>query len=167
MKKKSTKREKIAGALKACSKNGSLNPEAVVEAARDPGSPLHDQFEWDNAKAAHAYRLETAKALIRDFQVEITHYDVTFKVPSYVSNPKKDGTYIETMKVAKKHEVAEKVLSDELARIIGAVRRAQSLAAAFNLTSSFDRMLDIALETEKSLAEWAESAGEEAPTAPV
>lgn len=33
--------------------------------ARDEASPLHPAFEWDDAKAAHAHRLEQASYLIR------------------------------------------------------------------------------------------------------
>lgn len=33
-------------------KMGTLQPEDVVEDARDPNSPLHDYFEWDTEKAA-------------------------------------------------------------------------------------------------------------------
>lgn len=45
---------------------GRLHPKFVVEAARDPKSALHDRFEWDDTKAAHAYRLQVASDLIRE-----------------------------------------------------------------------------------------------------
>lgn len=44
---------------------GELVPEAVVEDARDPASPLHSLFEWDDAEAAHQHRLSQARAMIR------------------------------------------------------------------------------------------------------
>jgi hypothetical protein len=44
---------------------GELVPEAVVADARDPASPLHSLFEWDNAEAARQHRLSQARALIR------------------------------------------------------------------------------------------------------
>lgn len=44
---------------------GRLHPKVVVNAARDPKSPLHSKFEWNNTKAAEAYRLEQAAELIR------------------------------------------------------------------------------------------------------
>lgn len=44
---------------------GLLQPEAVVDAARPAASPLHSRFEWDNSKAAEAYRLWQARQLIR------------------------------------------------------------------------------------------------------
>lgn len=44
---------------------GRLKPKNVVEAARDPKHPLHKHLEWDDGKAAHAHRLEQARAIIR------------------------------------------------------------------------------------------------------
>lgn len=49
--------------------NGRLEAAAVVEASRDPGAPLHDEFEWSDRKAARAYRTEQAKYLIRSITV--------------------------------------------------------------------------------------------------
>lgn len=43
---------------------GQLRPRAVVDAARDPKNPLHDQFEWSDTKAAEQYRLWQARELI-------------------------------------------------------------------------------------------------------
>lgn len=44
---------------------GLLRPADVVAAARDPKSPLHSHFEWDDGAAAEAYRLWQARQLIR------------------------------------------------------------------------------------------------------
>ncbi len=47
-------------------KNGGvLQPEAVVDFARNPKTALHAAFEWDNSEAARKYRLEQARQLIR------------------------------------------------------------------------------------------------------
>lgn len=45
--------------------DGILQPEIVVEEARRPSSPLHSKFTWDDTEAAHQYRLEQARRLIR------------------------------------------------------------------------------------------------------
>jgi hypothetical protein len=46
-------------------KDGKLLPEDVLDDARNPNSPLHDFFTWDNTEAATAYRLMQAEAVIR------------------------------------------------------------------------------------------------------
>jgi len=56
----------IAALTRIAEKNGEvLRPEDVVEEARDPRSPLHDQFDWDDSEAAHKWRLHQARNLIR------------------------------------------------------------------------------------------------------
>lgn len=52
-------------------KRQKLKAEDVVEAARNPRSPLHKAFEWDNRKAGHAYRLTQARHLLRSVQIKI------------------------------------------------------------------------------------------------
>jgi hypothetical protein len=57
----------VAAELKTLSDRhrGILKPQVVVDAARDPSSPLHDRFTWDDSVAAEKYRLEEARNLIR------------------------------------------------------------------------------------------------------
>ena len=42
-----------------------LRPSEVVEAAAQKNSPLHGEYEWDNKKAGHEYRLIQARKAIR------------------------------------------------------------------------------------------------------
>ena len=51
---------------------GKATPQVVLDSARDPSSPLHRFFEWDNNKAAEAYRVEQAAYLIRSIEVQYT-----------------------------------------------------------------------------------------------
>ena len=44
---------------------GILQPESVVDEARDKKSPLHSRFTWDDTEAAEQYRLWQARQLIR------------------------------------------------------------------------------------------------------
>jgi hypothetical protein len=65
---------------------GQLRPEVVVESARDPKSPLHSSFNWDDTEAAIQWRLQQARMLIR---AVVTYESVgdgkTVKVRPYVS----------------------------------------------------------------------------------
>ena len=45
--------------------HGALNPETVVDVARDKKNPLHNHFDWKDSEAAHKYRLQQARNLIR------------------------------------------------------------------------------------------------------
>lgn len=44
---------------------GELTPEDVLDDARHDNSPLHGYFEWTDSAAAHQYRLQQARGLIR------------------------------------------------------------------------------------------------------
>jgi hypothetical protein len=62
-----TRKQKAALKRLETKKDGKpiLYPTDVVEAARDPKSPLHSRFEWDDGEAAEKWRLEQARVLIR------------------------------------------------------------------------------------------------------
>lgn len=45
-------------------RNGDLQPLDIVEDARNPKSPLHPNFEWDDHQAAGKYREVTARNLL-------------------------------------------------------------------------------------------------------
>lgn len=64
----------ILEALAIIAKNdedGLLEPHAVVEEARNPDSPLHGQFEWDDSIAGHEYRIWQARSLLARVKVRI------------------------------------------------------------------------------------------------
>lgn len=71
--KKYLKTEELKEALLdvAARAGGSLFPEDVVRAARDPESPLHGFFEWDDSAAAEAWRIVQAQGLIRRVKVKV------------------------------------------------------------------------------------------------
>jgi hypothetical protein len=46
-----------------------FTPQDVVDEARDPRSPLHEFFDWDDETAADKYRLARARMLINHVRV--------------------------------------------------------------------------------------------------
>lgn len=54
---------------------GKLSKEMIVEIAKDPSSPLHKAFEWNDTKAAEEYRLQQAGYMIRSIAVVFEHPD--------------------------------------------------------------------------------------------
>jgi hypothetical protein len=77
-------REDIKAELEALrSEKGSIIPKDVVDRARDPDSPLHDQFTWDDSEAAEQWRIEEARKLIRVFVTVLPSSNVPIR--TYVS----------------------------------------------------------------------------------
>lgn len=48
---------------------GTLSAPLVVDEARDPNSPLHSRFEWDDTVAGDRYREVQARELIRSVRI--------------------------------------------------------------------------------------------------
>lgn len=66
-----TKGSRVERELRALGRGGRLFPQRVVRWAREnPESALHGCFEWDNGKAAEAYRIWQARKLIVSVQIE-------------------------------------------------------------------------------------------------
>lgn len=66
-----SKRDEILAELRKIAKkhDGRIVPAWVVEQAKDRASLLHEEFTWDNKKAAHEYRLWQARELIGQYWV--------------------------------------------------------------------------------------------------
>lgn len=68
-----TKVELVASSLRSMwEERGRLVPEEIVDVASDPGHPLHNFFQWDDAIAAHDRRVWQAGQLIRSVQILVT-----------------------------------------------------------------------------------------------
>jgi hypothetical protein len=53
-------------------KHGTLKPKIVLKEATNPKHPLHNRFEWDDAKAGNMYRLQQAQELIASVRYRFT-----------------------------------------------------------------------------------------------
>lgn len=65
--------------------NGRLEPQDVVVAARSEDNPLHPAFEWNDALAAEAYRVDQARYVIRSIEVVIEPEKAPKPVRAFVS----------------------------------------------------------------------------------
>ena len=57
--------------LEKISESSGLTPNAVLEAAKSPTSPLHGYFDWDDNSAANKFRIGQAQTLIRSIKIEV------------------------------------------------------------------------------------------------
>lgn len=56
----------VAGSVcERIAERGNLTPKALVDESRPQDAPLHQEFEWDDAVAAEAYREVQAGGIIR------------------------------------------------------------------------------------------------------
>lgn len=92
--------------------NGLLEPEMVVDAARDEKSPLHPHFEWDDAVAAEAHRADQARELVRSLTVDISRSNLETKAVRAFVNVDVGGDqgYVSTFTAMSSEELRKQVL---------------------------------------------------------
>ena len=61
--------QQIGARIKQIERRGGNVPQGIVDDARDPASPCHAAFDWDDSSAANTQRLEQARLLIRSINV--------------------------------------------------------------------------------------------------
>lgn len=108
-----------------------LKPEDIVLEATDPMHPLHDRFEWDDAKAAHEHRIEQARALIRSVRVDVKIETKTVNAVYYVRDPRLPQTeagYVSLPRIRSEKELATAALREEFKRILALLERARDLS---------------------------------------
>jgi hypothetical protein len=130
--------------IKSLESRGRIDAFKVIEAARSPDSPIHDEFEWDKDKAWEKYALGVAEALIRAVKVEIRVDHRTVSAVAYVKDPaqpKSTGTYMNITVAARNREKSLAILTVELSRVKSALKRAREVALVLGLEDELDEML--------------------------
>jgi len=133
--------ERIAIRLRKLERNGTLTPEAVVDDAKDPSSPLHAEFEWDDAKAAVEHRMQRARAIIRS--VRVVFVEETRRLPAiaYVRDPRREPHeqgYVATRELKDDRVLAQHALAAEVSRAQAALARARDVASALGLSDEVE-----------------------------
>jgi hypothetical protein len=126
-------------------KDGYIDPHSVVEAARNPNSPIHNDFQWSVAAAAQENWLDQARALIRFVKVNVTINRRTVAAPYYVPDPERptrSARYIELTIAGRNAEVAQQIMMAEMDRIAAAIKRAQQIAEVLGLSKMLDDLLE-------------------------
>lgn len=127
----------------AAENNGLLTPDNVIDAAQNAASPLHNWFEWDDDAAAHMYRVEQARHLIRSVRVDVTTSHHTVRVPAFVHDPeceRGEQGYISIRGLAHDEDKARDVVCAEFSRALSALNRARALAEALGIEDQIDEV---------------------------
>ena len=111
---------------------GMLNPEKVIAYAKKrKTSALHERFNWDDTEAAHQYRLDQARKIIR-VNVTVMGSD-TKPVRAFVSlrNDRGEGGYRRTIDVLASPVLKADMLTEakeEMEVFVNKYRRLKELA---------------------------------------
>jgi hypothetical protein len=161
----------------AAENGGRLTASQTVDAARDPSSPIHDEFIWDDSVAAAKYRLIRARALIRSIKVtttfnrgevrtisvtqvsqeEVAKARLKNTVSVFVRDPDKPYNqqgYTSVHNLVNEEDSARAVMRAEISRVMSCLQRAQAFADFFDMASEVQEIASRA----KALADRIDSA---------
>jgi hypothetical protein len=125
---------------------GGLTAQAVLAAASDNGSPLHDFFTWDDTEAARKQRLAEAGKLIRSVSVTfITTEQKTETIRAYQTVSKggnTPGVYQPITEMVRTPVVREILVRNMIRDLHNLKHRYQTLSEYIRISSAIDRMID-------------------------
>ena len=107
-------------------KDGTLQPQAVVDAARPEDAPLHPAFEWDDFVAGEQYRNIQARSMIKTVQIE-SGEDSEPRDPVYVRVGRQDSFYEPIKKVVNAPDLFEAAFSQVCSQLNAAQHAMQTL----------------------------------------
>ena len=116
---------------------GHISPQIVIDAARDPDSPLHPYFTWDDVEAAEKQRLHEARTLIRSVRVEVVRGNQVIAAPFYVRDPARaaqEQGYVSVPILRTREDAARDAVIAEFKRAASALDRARNIAVALDLS---------------------------------
>lgn len=122
---------------------GELTPDLVIEEARDPGSPLHDRFEWDDGKAAMEHRRKQARDVIRSVRINYeteTHVITSFAYVHDPEAPSKQG-YVSVASLRGSKDLARAAIVAEFGRAAAALKRAYEVAEVLGMRDELDGLV--------------------------
>lgn len=129
-------------AIMAAIGRGGRSAEAVLEAARDPGHVLHRAFTWDDGIAAHQYRLEEARRLLRSIVVLTPDKRTCRAVISVRPNGSNAAFYYPRKVVMSVKQLKKKAIQEALELILGVLDRYRDLGELDGIRSAAQEVLD-------------------------
>lgn len=130
--------QKIGEALEAIAQKsgGRLIPAAIVDAARERRHILHKHFEWDDATAAEAYRLDQARSIVRCIHVDDAETE-SGRARAFMSIHDKEGTsYRSLTEIMGNADLQAKVLAQAERDLISFENRYRDLSDVCELVRS-------------------------------
>lgn len=139
-----TMKAKISAIRALEDSKGRVTAEKVIAAAKSAKHPLHNEFPWDDKKAAHEHRLNIARKIIASVRVSIVTETRQIKTVAYVRDPAampKQG-YRAISHIVNERDTARETLTQEVSRIQSLLERAREIADVLDLSEELDAALD-------------------------
>lgn len=119
-----------------------ITPEGVVNLARNPGSCIHGDFEWDDAVAGEKYRIVQAQKMIRCLKVVVKTSDKKKEPQTFRILQKTSKSHVfktNSFFVSNKSEY-ERLLEQALRELKGFRERYKKLAELESVFEAIDEL---------------------------
>ncbi len=135
---------------------GRLTPQAVVDDAKDPASPLHAHFTWDVNEAAAERWLDQARTLIRTVHVTFRTEHTVVRAPYYVRDPSatsREPGYVAIKTLRTEADMAREAVVNEFSRAADVLRRAKNIAKALSLDAEVEDLISDVIDLRDRVSE--------------
>lgn len=120
---------------------GSLTAEIVVREARGRKSPGHGLFEWDNAAAGEAWRLEQARRVMRALEVTVEQRESPIRKFVVVREENGDDTYQDLIVAMRDGRMRSQVLDRALSELRAFRRKYAELKELSEVFTVIDKLV--------------------------
>ena len=124
--------------------HGEITPRIVLNDARDEKAVLHPCFEWDDSKAAEAYRLNQASLMIRALVVTVEKTETPTPTRAYVnvsSMDEKQGRFISVQTALSDEELRAAVLTRAVMELSQFRRKYEDLQELADVFAAVDKVV--------------------------
>lgn len=111
---------------------GRISPRMLLDDARDPRSPFHDQFEWNDDEAAENFRLIQAGQLIRQWKGSVMRIDVETRTVRIDTTRRVQSPQGQRSKGGDSYETVEQIMANP-------EKRADMIATVLRELSAYRR----------------------------
>ena len=135
-------------------KNNGLTASIVIEEAKHKTSVLHGAFEWDDSKAAHEWRLHSARHLMRSVEIVSTNAEGDIRnLPAFVFIKTESGPQYESLaRVLSDEELRIQVLNKALKEFEQWQQRYKEYEEFLNVFESFGKTRQILEQKHEAIA---------------
>ena len=118
-------------AIKALERDGRVDPNDLIKAARNPDHPCHGDFTWDVDQAASERWRDQARALIRQCKFEVVVEDMGSRsVTYYVPEPGSTNDDFRSLPKIRSAGTVAAMFDSEMASLQGLASRVLGIAEA-------------------------------------
>lgn len=128
--------------------NGRIRPRDLVNAARDPNHPCHNEFIWDDGIAAEKYRIDQARKILVRLKLVKMEVEVSAPGIGYVRDqrlPADVAGYVSTRVLRTEKEAARMSLQHEVDQLQAQIERIHDVARMLDLESEVPAMINAVL----------------------